>query len=138
MERDMMTSTMTLKEEKDRVAKIQALGRQKEEVRAYHALKDSVAAEVDTAAWQEEIRTLDSEINAIKAAENELDRELNKIRAQTDTAVGDLPQLLAQRREMYDQLDKCHDQRKAARNAFAKERKAAYQARQVRLGCACV
>lgn len=105
-----MTSTLTLKEEKDRVAKIAQLGRQKDEVRAYHTLRDGGTSEAATDAWYDELRTLDTEINAIKASENELERELGKIRAQTDAAVGDMPQLIAQRRDLYEQLDKLHEQ----------------------------
>jgi uncharacterized coiled-coil DUF342 family protein len=126
----METSTLGIKTEKELVAKIHQLNRKKEEVRQFYVLKEEISGDSDTATWVAELRALDSDVAAARATEPEHVRELNKLRTKLDAAGKDVPALVKQKNELYAKLDAAYATKEKSRQALAKEKRAAYEARQ--------
>jgi uncharacterized coiled-coil DUF342 family protein len=130
LELAMETQTLSIREEKDRLTQIAALRKTKDEIRAYHALVDSLSGDADNKAYADQIRTLDTDINSFKGAEQELQKQLDKLRAKLDSKELDAPALVGQRRSLHADLDAAHQAQTNARAALQKLRRDLYNQRQ--------
>jgi hypothetical protein len=130
LEAAMEITTLTIQEEKARVAQIAGFRKTKDEIRAYHALVDSLTQEADNKQLNEQLRNFDTEINSFKGRESELTKELDRLRSKLESKDFDVPTLSNQRRTLYAELEAAHQAQTQARAALQKLRRDLYNQRQ--------
>jgi uncharacterized coiled-coil DUF342 family protein len=130
LEAAMETTTLSIQEEKARVGQIAAFRKTKDEIRAYHALVDTLTQEADNKQLGDQLRAFDTEINSFKGRESELTKELDRLRGKLDSKDADVPSLLNQRRTLFAELDAAHQAQTQARAALQKLRRDLYNQRQ--------
>lgn len=130
LEAAMEITTLTIQEEKARVAQIAGFRKTKDEIRAYHALVDSLTQEADNKQLNEQLRNFDTEINSFKGRESELTKELDRLRSKLESKDFDVPTLSNQRRTLFAELEAAHQAQTQARAALQKLRRDLYNQRQ--------
>ncbi|KNC51699.1 uncharacterized protein AMSG_07763 [Thecamonas trahens ATCC 50062] len=119
------TTASSLRDERELLAQITALKRDRTAVVEYEALTAAVAA--NKAALDplyEELRAKEAEIKELKAVESEQHSTVVSLRNRIKDARGNSPSLWKQRKEVKSKLDALYDARRKLRNDFRASKKA--------------